>query len=144
MVDDRDGSAADFISRNDGEHVRGTECDQTILSKKGSSGVVYSPNYPYPYIPGISCRYFIYGLQDAQHFERVKLSFDKFDVPDVNYTYVGPIILFIHYGHPMICWWSLSVLCCDFITSLSSWAGFDLFSMTPIYNNIKIYSIIKA
>ena len=80
--------SADFISRNDGEHVRGTECDQTILSKKGSSGVVYSPNYPFPYIPGISCRYFIYGLQDAQHFERVKLDFEKFDIPTTDYTSV--------------------------------------------------------
>ena len=76
----------DFISRNDGEHVRGTECDQTILSRKGSSGVVYSPNYPFPYIPGIICRYFIYGLQDAQHFERVKIEFEKFDIPTTDYT----------------------------------------------------------
>ena len=72
---------ADFISKNEGEHIRGSECDQKILSKKESRGVVYSPNYPFPYIPKIVCRYFIYGMQDMQHLERVRLSFDKFDIP---------------------------------------------------------------
>lgn len=42
---------------------------------------MYSPNYPFPYIPKIVCRYFIYGMQDMQHLERVRLSFDKFDIP---------------------------------------------------------------
>ena len=45
------------------------------------SGYVYSPNYPFPYLPKIVCRYFVYGLQDPQHLERVRLDFDKFDVP---------------------------------------------------------------
>lgn len=63
-----------------GTHIRGTECDQRILSKGQSAGVVYSPNYPFPYVPKIVCRYFIYGLQDPQHLERVRLSFEKFDV----------------------------------------------------------------
>lgn len=41
----------DFIrmtGENDGEHIRGSECDQKILSKRESTGFVYSPNYPYP------------------------------------------------------------------------------------------------
>ncbi len=71
----------DFIEKNMGDHIRGTECDQRILSKSQSSGVVYSPNYPYPYLPKIVCRYFVYGLQDQQNLERVRLSFEIFDVP---------------------------------------------------------------
>lgn len=71
----------DFISKNDGEHIRGSECDQKILSKKESSGFVFSPNYPFPYMPKLVCRYFIYGMQDAQHLERVKLEFVRFEIP---------------------------------------------------------------
>lgn len=71
----------DFISKNDGEHIRGSECDQKILSKKESSGFVFSPNYPFPYMPKLVCRYFIYGMQDAQHLERVRLEFVRFDIP---------------------------------------------------------------
>lgn len=37
-------------------HIRGSECDQKILSKKESTGFVYSPNYPFPYIPKVVCR----------------------------------------------------------------------------------------
>lgn len=58
-----------------------SECDQKILSKKESSGYVVSPNYPYPYIPKVVCRYFIYGMQDAQHLERVRLEFTTFKIP---------------------------------------------------------------
>ncbi|XP_065169996.1 bone morphogenetic protein 1 isoform X3 [Atheta coriaria] len=71
----------DFIKKNDGEHIRGSECDQKILSKKESTGSVYSPNYPFPYMPKLVCRYFIYGMQDSQHLERVRLEFDKFEIP---------------------------------------------------------------
>lgn len=28
----------------------------------------------------VFCRYFIYGLQDAQHLERVRLEFQMFDI----------------------------------------------------------------
>uniref|UniRef100_A0A8D8LJ60 Cubilin n=3 Tax=Cacopsylla melanoneura TaxID=428564 RepID=A0A8D8LJ60_9HEMI len=70
----------EFIEKS-GEHIRGTECDQKILSKKESTGFVYSPNYPFPYLPKIVCRYFIYGMQDSQNLERVKLEFKKFDIP---------------------------------------------------------------
>ena len=66
---------------NDAEHIRGTECDQKILSKGESNGTVFSPSYPFPYVPNVVCRYFIYGLQDAQNLERVKLLFlEKFDI----------------------------------------------------------------
>ncbi|XP_035899525.1 uncharacterized protein LOC118506460 isoform X2 [Anopheles stephensi] len=71
----------DFIRENDGMHIRGSECDQKILSKKESTGFVYSPNYPFPYIPKVVCRYFVYGMQDAQNLERVKLEFSIFEIP---------------------------------------------------------------
>lgn len=71
----------DFIGKNAGKHIRGTECDQEIKSTGQSSGAVYSPNYPFPYLPKIYCKYYIYGLQDNQNLERVKLTFEKFDVP---------------------------------------------------------------
>lgn len=74
-------SVPDFIGKNDGEHIRGTECDQKILSKKESNGFVFSPNYPFPYMPKLVCRYFIYGMQDAQHLERVRLDFVMFEIP---------------------------------------------------------------
>ncbi|KAG5877211.1 hypothetical protein JTB14_003208 [Gonioctena quinquepunctata] len=70
----------DFIKK-DGEHIRGTECDQKILSKKESSGFVFSPNYPFPYMPKLVCRYFIYGMQNAQRLERVRLEFVMFEIP---------------------------------------------------------------
>ncbi|XP_060879862.1 LOW QUALITY PROTEIN: tolloid-like protein 1 [Metopolophium dirhodum] len=74
----------DFIGINDGEHVRGTECDQKVLSKRTSTGYIYSPNYPFPYIPKIVCRYFVYGLEGAQDLERVKLEFQKFNIPKAH------------------------------------------------------------
>lgn len=44
------------LGENNGMHIRGSECDQKILSKKESSGLVYSPNYPFPYLPKTVCR----------------------------------------------------------------------------------------
>lgn len=41
---------------NNGMHIRGSECDQKILSKRESFGLVYSPNYPFPYLPKTVCR----------------------------------------------------------------------------------------
>uniref|UniRef100_A0A034V5E0 Tolloid-like protein 2 n=2 Tax=Bactrocera dorsalis TaxID=27457 RepID=A0A034V5E0_BACDO len=75
----------DFIRENDGIHMRGSECDQKILSRKESTGFVLSPNYPYPYIQKTVCRYFIYGMQDAQHLERVRLEFSSFNIPKVEH-----------------------------------------------------------
>ncbi|KAL6441059.1 hypothetical protein ACFW04_003426 [Cataglyphis niger] len=70
----------DFIKYYHGEHIRGSECDQKILSKKDKSGFVVSPNYPYLYVPKVVCRYFIYGMQDSQHLERVRLEFIEFSI----------------------------------------------------------------
>lgn len=74
-------SLTGFIGKSDGEHIRGSECDQKILSKKESNGTIYSPNYPFLYHTNILCKYFIYGLQDAQHLEAVRLEFEKFEIP---------------------------------------------------------------
>ncbi|XP_037976110.2 cubilin isoform X2 [Plutella xylostella] len=71
----------DFISKHDAEHIRGSECDQKILSKKESTGFVYHPNYPFLYIQKVVCRYFIYGMQDSQNLERVRLEFQNFSIP---------------------------------------------------------------
>ena len=43
--------------------------------------VFYSPNYPFPYQTNVVCRYFIYGMQDEQNLERVRLTFEKFNIP---------------------------------------------------------------
>lgn len=46
-----------FIAgQHNGMHIRGSECDQKILSKRESSGLVFSPNYPFPYLPKTVCR----------------------------------------------------------------------------------------
>ncbi|XP_043504117.1 dorsal-ventral patterning tolloid-like protein 1 isoform X1 [Polistes fuscatus] len=71
----------DFITSYNGEHIRGSECDQKILSKKKSFGFVVSPNFPFPYMPKVVCRYFVYGMQDSQHLERVRLDFMVFEIP---------------------------------------------------------------
>ncbi|XP_044013661.1 dorsal-ventral patterning tolloid-like protein 1 isoform X2 [Aphidius gifuensis] len=74
----------DFINKSGGTHIRGSECDQKILSQKESWGHVVSPNYPYPYIPKVVCRYFIYGMQDSQNLERVKLEFSAFEISKIE------------------------------------------------------------
>lgn len=81
----------DFITEYQGEHIRGSECDQKILSKKETSGFVVSPNFPYPYIPKVVCRYFIYGMQDSQHLERVRLEFMMFTIQIPKGEYVSSI-----------------------------------------------------
>ncbi|XP_022253784.1 cubilin-like isoform X3 [Limulus polyphemus] len=71
-----------FIGKHDAQHIRGTECDQKVLSKQESNGTVYSPNWPFLYYSHIMCRYYIYGMEDAQNLEKVRLEFDKFDIPN--------------------------------------------------------------
>ncbi|CAG9836029.1 unnamed protein product [Diabrotica balteata] len=68
----------DFI-KNDGEHIRGTECDQKILSKKESSGVVVSPNYPFPYMPKLVCSCSDGYLKIYLKGQETTDSYDKFD-----------------------------------------------------------------
>lgn len=76
-----------FIGSNEtSEHILGTECDQKILSRKESNGTIYSPNYPFLYHSNIQCKYYIYGLQDAQNLERINFQFEMLQIPtkDVN------------------------------------------------------------
>ncbi|CAG0879051.1 unnamed protein product [Cyprideis torosa] len=71
----------DFITESSGEHIRGTQCDQKVLSVGRSNGTVVSPNYPFLFLPNMICRYFIYGLQDKEHLERVRIEFERFGIP---------------------------------------------------------------
>ncbi|XP_046913472.2 uncharacterized protein LOC124494340 isoform X1 [Dermatophagoides farinae] len=76
-----------FILNNENsEHIRGTECDQKIFSRKESNGTIYAPNYPFLYHSNIMCKYFLYGLQDAQNLERINFHFEMLQIPtkDVN------------------------------------------------------------
>lgn len=41
---------------------------------------MYSPNWPLLYTTSVVCKYYIYGLEDAQHLERVNLRFEKMDI----------------------------------------------------------------
>ena len=71
-----------FIRNNENSvHILGTECDQKILSRKESNGTIYAPNYPFLYHPNIQCKYYIYGLQDAQHLEKVNFQFETLQIP---------------------------------------------------------------
>lgn len=71
-----------FINENEAEHIRGTECDQKILSQIENNGTIFSPNYPFLYHSNIVCKYYIFGIEDEQHLERVKLEFEKFQIPN--------------------------------------------------------------
>lgn len=64
-----------------GEHIRGTECDQRILSHGRNAGVIKSPNWPYPYLDNKECRYFIEGLNNPDDLERVKLNIKTLQMP---------------------------------------------------------------
>lgn len=76
-----------FIVKNDAEHILGTECDQKILSQKENNGTIFSPNYPFLYHSNIVCKYYIYGIENEQHLERVKMEFEKFEIPN-NYNFI--------------------------------------------------------
>nr|XP_027195182.1 uncharacterized protein LOC113789799 isoform X1 [Dermatophagoides pteronyssinus] len=86
-----------FILNNENsEHIRGTECDQKIFSRKESNGTIYAPNYPFLYHSNIMCKYFLYGLQDAQNLERINFHFEMLQIPtkDVNeYVFFVSFIL---------------------------------------------------
>lgn len=64
-----------------GRHVRGTQCDQVIFSERESSGTVTSPYYPDSYPLNVRCIYYIDGLHDKQHLEKVKLTITDIDIP---------------------------------------------------------------
>lgn len=57
------------------------ECDQRVQSSKESSGILISPGYPDGYAANKVCRYYIDGLVDKDHLEKVTLTFEVFDIP---------------------------------------------------------------
>lgn len=73
-----------FIKTYAGEHIRGTECDQKISSKGETNGTLVSPNYPFFYNSNTVCKYHLYGLDDENHLEKVRLDFEKFEIPVVK------------------------------------------------------------
>ncbi|BFZ25253.1 hypothetical protein BsWGS_28292 [Bradybaena similaris] len=80
----------DHFIKEGAEHVKGTECDQRILSSKESNGTFVSPGYPANFKEGIVCRYYMDGLMDEQNLERVKVSFYDFNIPgNMPYCLLG-------------------------------------------------------
>ena len=75
-----------IINNNNSEHIRGSECDQKILSRHGSNGTVYAPNYPFLYHSNTMCRYYFYGLQDAQNLEKINFEFEMLQIPTKDGT----------------------------------------------------------
>ncbi|XP_064628217.1 cubilin-like isoform X3 [Lineus longissimus] len=70
-----------FIQGSNAHHIRGTECDMRVLSAGESNGTITSPNYPHAYPLNVTCRYYIDGFMDKQNLEKVRLNFEKFQLP---------------------------------------------------------------
>lgn len=67
-----------FIQGQSAKHIRGSECDQRIISHKGTSGIIVSPD-PKHHTDTI-CRYIFEGLQTSLDYEKVMLKFIEFDL----------------------------------------------------------------
>lgn len=75
----------DFIGRgSDARHIRGSECDQRIVSSRASSGLVRSPGWGHH--SNAICRYVFEGLQTSLDYERVVLRFRSFDLKGSSIT----------------------------------------------------------
>lgn len=48
---------------------------------KETTGTLISPGYPNGYAHNKTCRYFIDGIIDRDHLEKVTLTFEVFDIP---------------------------------------------------------------
>ena len=59
-----------------------------IFSQGETSGTVTSPYYPDPYPLDVRCTYYIDGLQDRQHLEKVNLTINHIDIPTSAPQYV--------------------------------------------------------
>lgn len=77
-----------FIQGQNAKHIRGSECDQRIVSHKGSRGVIISPESKYH--PNSVCRYIFEGLQNALDYEKVLLKFTDFDLKTPQFIGVTP------------------------------------------------------
>lgn len=91
----------DFISQNDGKHIRGSECDQRIISHRGSMGTIISPTSTFH--PNTICRYIFEGLQNSLDYERVALRFLEFDLKQTSNTSTSnssPVTTVAYGGQP--------------------------------------------
>ena len=60
---------SDFVDLSfikEGHHVRGTQCDQLVLSHGETNGTIISPNFPNPYPLNVTCKYYIDGLVQTE------------------------------------------------------------------------------
>lgn len=64
------------------KHIRGSECDQRIISTRVSTGIVTSPELGQH--SNAICRYIFEGLQTALDYERVVLRFREFDLKSAS------------------------------------------------------------
>lgn len=67
-----------FIQGQNARHIRGSECDQRIVSYKGTSGIIEAPESKNH--PNAICRYVFEGLQTSLDYEKVMLKFIEFDL----------------------------------------------------------------
>lgn len=67
-----------FIQGHNAKHIRGSECDQRVITSRGSSGLIRAPDPGHH--PNAICRYAFEGLQTSLEYERVALKFRKFDL----------------------------------------------------------------
>ena len=68
-----------------------SECDVKIESKQGSNGTIKSPGYPRDYPINVTCRYFLDGLNNPRHLEKVKVSFKDFEISGAMTTHDSPM-----------------------------------------------------
>ncbi|XP_067945830.1 suppressor of lurcher protein 1-like isoform X2 [Watersipora subatra] len=68
----------------DGTHIRGSHCDVRVQSDLESTGVIMSPNFPGPSPSNITCFYYIDGLEDNEHLEKVVLNFEATRFPETG------------------------------------------------------------
>lgn len=67
-----------FIRGQNVRHVRGSECDQRVISHRATKGFVVSPDANHH--TNAICRYIFEGLQTSVDNEKVQLKFTEFDL----------------------------------------------------------------
>jgi len=67
-----------FILGGNARHIRGSECDQRIVSTKGTTGLIASPDFKNH--TNTVCRYIFEGLQNSLDYEKVLIKFIEFDL----------------------------------------------------------------
>jgi len=71
-----------FIQGSNAKHIRGSECDQRIISYRATKGSIVSPRSSHH--PNAICRYIFEGLQTSLDYEKVLLKFVEFDLKTVR------------------------------------------------------------